>query len=416
MGLKLSEKKALTVEVAVRYRKAEKKEKGIILAEFTKDTGYNRKYAIHILNRLGKTKYARVDGKLVKMVATHEKKRRKGGGRKAVYGPEVIEALRKVWAFFWYLCGKRLAPLMRGQMKFIADWPAFGITAEIKAKLLTISPATIDRKLRGDKRALEVKGISGTKPGTLLKNQIPVRVYYPWEERKPGFFEIDTVHHCGSHDSGEFCLTLTCVDVFSGWVELRSLLNKAQRWVMKALEDVDASLIFALLGLDSDCGSEFINHTLFDWCKAKHIDFTRSRSYHKNDNCHVEQKNDACVRNYLGYYRYDTAAECGGIAEVYRALCPLLNYFLPTVKLVSKTRIGAKIKKVYDEPASPYQRLLASKDLSPAVKAKLTWKYHSYNPVQLQQEVTNAINALVEMNRRKGDLKGRSLAAALESD
>jgi hypothetical protein len=401
MGLKLSEKKALTAEVGRRYRKAEKKAKGLILDEFCRNTGYARKYAIHVLSHMGKSKYIRVEGELVKMTACAPKKRKKGGGRKAIYGPEVAEALKKAWAFFWYLCGKKLAPLMKEIMDFLVKWPEFRITEEIAEKLMKISPATIDRLLRAEKKKLGTKGISGTKPGKWLKNQIPVRVYYPWDDRKPGFFEIDTVHHCGDHDSGEFCLTLTCTDVFSGWVELRPLLNKAQKWVMEGLADVKDSLQFPLLGLDSDCGSEFINKTLYSWCDTNHIQFTRSRSYHKNDKC---------VREYVGYYRYSTPQEYEALKKVYLSLCPLLDYFLPVMKLASKERIGAKIKKVYDKPMSPYKRLLSSKDLSPQVKAKLTRRYHSYNPVLLQQEVHKAVNALIELYRQKDDSGSGSLA------
>jgi hypothetical protein len=241
---------------------------------------------------------------------------------------------------------------------------AFQITPEVKALLLKASPSTIDRKLKADKKKLALKGKSGTKPGSLLKKQIPVRTYYPDADKKPGFFEADTVHHCGLHDSGEFCLTLSATDVYSGWIELRPLLNKASKWVLEMLKDIKASLPFPLLGFDSDNGSEFINAPMLKWCNSERIQFTRSRAYHKNDNCFVEQKNNACVRNFIGYDRFSSFAERDALALVYRSLCPLLNYFMPTRKLLSKTRIGCKIKKVYDAKIiSPYQRLLASPDI-----------------------------------------------------
>jgi hypothetical protein len=180
-------------------------------------------------------------------------------------------------------------------MAFFEAWPPFRITADIKAKLLRISPSTIDRALKADRKKPALKGISGTKPGNLLKNHISVRTYYPWNERKPVFFEIDTVRHCGDRDAGEFCLTLHAADVYSGWVrtlvrELRPLLNKAQKWVMEALPDIKTSLPFPLSGIDSDNGSEFINRSLLAWYDSSHITFTRSRPYKKNDNCFVEQK------------------------------------------------------------------------------------------------------------------------------
>jgi len=278
--------------------------------------------------------------------------------------------------------------------------------------LLKVSPATIDRKLKEDKKKLAFKGKCGTKPGNLLKKQIAVRVYYADADKKPGFFEADTVHHCGTSESGEFCITLTVTDVYSGWVELRSLLNKAHKWVFIALVDIQSSLPFPFLGMDSDNGGEFINSALQKWCAGNTIHFTRSRPYRKNDNCYVEQKNSSCVRNFIGYGRFSAAAERDALAAVYRALCPLLNYFIPTTKLISKTRVGSRIKKVYDKKAlTPYQRLLASPELSEQVKEELIRRHGSYNPVALQQEVHDAVDALMSMKKTR-ELEGvESLAA-----
>jgi hypothetical protein len=415
MGLPLNMKQALTGELAPHYRRAGKKEKSKMLDEFVRQTGYNRKYALHLLTHWGKETFLTVEGKPVKLKAGAAK-RRKGSGRKPVYGPEVFSSLRLIWAFFWYPCGKRLAPFMREQMGHLAAWEPFRISGAIREKLMRISPATIDRALKGDRKKLAVKGISGTKPGKLLKKHIPVRTHYPWDERKPGFFEIDTVHHCGERDSGEFCLTLTATDVASGWVCLRPLLNKAQKWVLDALPDIRSSLPFPLLGIDSDNGSEFINHSLLSWCDAHRITFTRTRPYKKNDNCFVEQKNLKCVREYVGYRRFDTPSEREALAAVYRSLCPLLNYFLPVIKLVDKTRVGSKVRKVYDKPASPYRRLLASPDLADQAKAELTRRYQRYNPVILQQEVHRAVQALMELNQQKALTRHQPLAdAALEN-
>jgi hypothetical protein len=270
--------------------------------------------------------------------------------------------------------------------------------------------------LKADKKKLAPKGISGTKPGKLLKKHIQVRTHYPWNERKPGFFEVDTVHHCGERDSGEFCLTLTATDVYSGWVELRPLTNKALKWILEALPLILPSIPFPLFGLDSDNGSEFINHSLLSWCDAHRITFTRTRPYKKNDNCFVEQKNLACVREYAGYRRFDTPTELQALARVYHALCPLLNYFLPTVKLIDKSRVGSKVRKLYDKPRSPYRRLLASPALAGEAKAELRRRYERYNPVLLQQEVHQAVDALMEMNHQKALMRQQSLAdAALEN-
>ena len=404
----MEQKKALTREVSKRYQKAGKKEKTIILDELVKNTGYNRKYALHILANWGKTKTVCLDGKTVTLKAAASK-RRKGGGRKPIYTGEFVVVLRKIWAFFWYRCGKILAPFMREQMQFLEE--PFNITPLVMKLLLEVSPSTIDRVLKPDKKKLVLKGKSGTKPGKLLKKQIPIRTYYADADKKPGFFEVDTVHHCGTSDSGEFCLTLTVTDVYSGWVELRSTLNKAHKWVFQALQGIQASLPFPLLGLDSDNGGEFINSALLKWCQQENILFTRTRAYRKNDNCFVEQKNNSCVRNFVGYYRFSSVAGRDALTAIYLPLCPLLNYFIPTQKLLSKKRVGSKTKKVYDKNVlSPYQRLLASPELSAEAKKELAKRYKLYNPVQLQQDVHNAVDALMALNRLRNLGEAENLA------
>ena len=185
---------------------------------------------------------------------------------------------------------------------------------------------------------------------------------------------------------------------------------------MQALPDIRSGLPFPLLGIDSDNGSEFINRSLLSWCETNHISFTRTRPYKKNDNCFVEQKNLTCVRNYVGYSRFDTPAEHQSLARVYRSLCPLLNYFLPTIKLVDKQRVGSKVHKVYDKPMSPYLRLMTSPDLRDEVKAELTRRYQRYNPVLLQQEVHRAVDALMELNHQKDLMRRQSLATAALED
>jgi len=406
----MQEKKALTREVSRRYQQADKKEKTGILNELVKTTGYNRKCLLHVLANWGKTTTVRVHGETARLKASPGK-RRKGGGRKPKYAGDFVTVLRKIWAFFSYRCGKILAPFLREQMAFLEK--PFRITEKDRELLLSVSPSTIDRLLRPDKKKLALKGKNGTKPGKLLKKQIPVRTYYADADKKPGFFEIDTVHHCGTSDSGEFCLTLTATDVYSGWVELRPTLNKANKWVFEALLDIRSSLPFPLTGIDSDNGSEFINAALLKWCRDERIQFTRSRAYRKNDNCFVEQKNFSCVRNFVGYYRFSAAAERDALAAVYRSLCPLLNYFIPTIKLLSKKRVGTKIKKVYDKNViSPYQRLLASSDLSDEAKAELTRRFARYDPVELQLEVHKAVDVLVSLNRAVNLEGGNALAVS----
>jgi transposase InsO family protein len=284
---------------------------------------------------------------------------------------------------------------MRQQMPFIARWPAFSITGDIAEKLKTISPASIDRYLKNDKAALRLKGKSLTKPIDSLKSRIPIRTFYSREERKkPGFWQIDTVHHCGQATQGQYVHTLTATDVASGWIELHSLLNNAHKWTFEALSHITTTALLPVLEFHSDNGSEFINYATERWCTDNRIPFTRSRDHKKNDNCFVEQKNGAVVRSYVGYDRLEGFEEHALLAAVYQPLVPLLNFFMPTQKLTRKTRIGSKEIKVYDEPISPFQRLIESSETSQETKDTLVAHIALYNPVELQHNVNKVIMRL----------------------
>lgn len=402
MRLTMRERKALTDQVATRYRVAPRVEKQQILDEFVANTGYHRKYAIRILNRWGK-KTMVVDNNRVTIIKAGVRKRVKGGGRKPIYSTETIESLYRIWLFFGCRCGKNLVSFIRNEMSHLENHEAFGVTSEIKAQLLTISASTIDRRLQTKRQKLNlVPRRSYTKRGPVLKSQIPVRVHWPIEDRLAGYFEADTVHHCAENASGEYCLTLTATDVGSGWVQLHALLNKAKRWTLEGLQQIKADLPFPMRGIDSDSGAEFINYWVYEWAEENNIYFTRGRSCHKNDNCFVEQKNDDCVRKYVGYLRHDTQAECDALAALYKVLCPLLNYFIPTAKLISKERHGSKIKRVYEQPTkTPYQRLLTDSTLSDEIKEKLTETYRSLNPIELQLRVNRALNTLDSVYSKK---------------
>ena len=404
MGLTMSEKRSITRETVRRYRAADKKGKQTILNELTKTTGYSRKYAIHLLSTWGKEQIRSIDGKPVKfIVGTPGKLIARVG--KPTYDEPVREALRKIWQTFDYMCGKRLAVLIRMNIDILYNEKELGIEDDVKEKLIRISPATIDRILASERRKLTIKGRSHTRAGTLLKHQIPIRVFYDWEERKPGFFELDTVAHDGGSSSGEYCFTLNATDVYSGWVELRPLQNRAHRWVKEQTEGIRNQLPFPLKGIDSDNGGEFINHQLWTWCNDHHITFTRGRPYRKNDNCFVEQKNDLTVRRTVGYYRFDTRQEYETLGEVYRHLCPLLNFYYPSVRIIEKIRIGARVKKIYDKPKPPYVRLLESPDIEESVKEKLRRRAANLHIVKQKRLVDKAVVELMGIYEQK--LQGR---------
>ena len=404
MGLTMKEKQAVTREYKPRYHKASKKEKKALLDEYIRLTGYHRKSAIRLLGeKPARQVMIYQKGNAVKIKP--EKKRSANRKGKRIYTDEVIACLRLIWTFFWYKCGKILAPLMRRQMRYIAEWPAFKVTEEIAEKLKKISPATIDRHLKKDKQALKLKGKSLTKPVKSLKSLIPVRTFYsPEERKKPGFWQTDTVHHCGQATNGEYIHSLTATDICSGWIELRSLLNNAMRWTFQALSDIRDATLLPVLEFHPDNGSEFINYHTEEWCRKEGIAFTRSRSNKKNDNCFIEQKNGAVVREYVGHDRLEGAEEQALLADIYTYLPPLLNFFMPTHKLKSKTRVRSKEIKVYDEPMSPFQRLIESTEVSSELKDSLVTHIALYNPVELQHNVNKAIlrlrQRLAQTNRK----------------
>jgi hypothetical protein len=209
----------------------------------------------------------------------------------------------------------------------------------MRTLIKSVSPATIDRKLKKGKERFRIKGISTAKPGSLLKSQIPLRVCFDREEKRPGFFQTDTVSHCGANASGQFCQTLTLTDVGSGWTEECALLNNARRWVKEQIAHTRENLPFPMLGIDSDNGGQFINHQLLEYCLQSNIKFTRGRPYRKNDNCFVEQKNGDVVRKTVGYARFEGQNAFNALSDVYRFLNPLLNYWYPTLRLIAKEKL-----------------------------------------------------------------------------
>jgi hypothetical protein len=228
----------------------------------------------------------------------------------------------------------------------------------------------------------------------LLKHHIPIRTFADWNENTPGFLEIDLVAHDGGSAHGDFIQTLDATDIASAWTETRPVRTKAQVFVLSALNQIKKELPFPMLGLDSDNGGEFINNHLLRFCEACKITFTRSRPYRKNDSCYVEEKNYSIVRRTVGYYRYDNDAQIALLTELYTHLRLYTNFFQPVMKLLSKTRIGSKIRKCYDQPQTPYQRLLAHPDISQDIKLKLTNEFNQLNPAELKRKITSLQQSL----------------------
>ena len=368
--------KEYTEAVRGRYIRASKKEKGKILDEFTEVVGYHRKAAIRLLHR---TNQVRVNGKR---------------GYPRQYGAPVADALRVAWEATDRLCSKRLHPFLPELVKVLRRHGEITMTDEIEAKLCQMSPSTIDRLLRPCRRLGGRRGFTTTKPGSLLKNSIPIRTFADWEEDCPGFLEIDLVHHCGDSTEGFYLTTLSTVDVATGWSECIGVWGKGQQRVGAAVHCVQQRLPFPLLGLDSDNGGEFINQHLYTYCIRKGITFTRSRSYKKNDSCHVEQKNWTVVRRVVGYDRYSSRAALEVLNRVYDLLRLYVNFFQPVMKLVAKSRQGAKVHKIYDTARTPYQRLLEDNVLMEDKRTELAAIYYGLNPGLLLRQIKGNLERL----------------------
>ena len=381
-----------------RYRKAEGKAKGRMLDEFCLNTGYHRKYAIRLLN-------GPPPGK---------REETRPRGRKPQYRPGVVSLLAAVWEAAGYPWSVRLKALLPNWMPWIRQ--RYRPSAETERQLLGISARQIDRRLRGKKSQCQRRLYGQTKPGTLLKHHIPVKTD-SWNVTTPGFAEIDLVSHSGNSGEGEFAYTLNLTDIQSGWTESRALLGKGQEGVRQALEEIQGGLPFDLLGLDSDNGSEFINWHLERWCKQRQIQLTRGRPYKKDDNAHIEQKNWTHVRKLLGWERYDSRAAVEAMNDLYRHELRLwLNLYLPSVKLVKKARVGSKVRRVYDAPKTPFERVMACSAAHPHPVAALKKLRASLDPFQLGKVIERKIEGIYQMaNRRlspQAIRKNRNLPAA----
>ena len=359
-----------------RYLRVSKVEKGKMLDEFMHVTCLHRKAAIRLLNKINRTKTG---------------KRR---GRPREYGSDVAGILKTIWEASDRLCSKRLQPFLPEMVKVLRRYGEQQINASSEERLCQMSPSTIDRLLRSYRKAGGRKSFSTTRPGSLLKSCIPIRTFADWQENKPGFMETDLVAHCGEATESFYLNTLCSVDVASGWTECLPVWGKWQEKVRQSVHRMRQHLPFSLLGIDSDNGSEFINRCFYNYCRDEKITFTRSRSYKKNDSCHVEQKNGNVVRRLVGYDRYASKAAFECLGRVYALVRMYINFFQPTMKLVTKTRHGAKVHKVYDIAQTPYQRLVQSGVLTEAKRAELAVTYHGLNPVLLLAQINGNLEKL----------------------
>jgi hypothetical protein len=378
--MSLDSRRELLAVTAPRYRTAHRAERSRILEEFVASTGYHRKYALTLLNH-----------PLSKGAA------RKPRQRVRRYPLAVQRALITCWHVANGICSKRLIPYLPELVAVLERQGEVRLEAETKRLLLALSAATADRLLRAERQRSKPHGLGTTKPGTLLKDSIPIRTFADWDDVRPGFSEVDLVAHCGDSTQGEYVHSLTLTDVATGWTECLALRNRGQQVVFAALVRARAQLPFPLVGIDSDNGGEFINAHLLRYCQAEQLTFTRSRPYKKNDQAYVEQKNWSIVRHLVGYGRYEGTAACEALERLYEVVRLYVNFFQPSMKLVSKERVGGKVRKRYDAATTPYQRVLDSPQIADEVKAALRQQYLTLNPVALLRQIHRAQETLWQL-------------------
>jgi hypothetical protein len=366
--------------IFLRYKRASRQEKTGILDEFCATCQYHRKHAIRVL-------------KGFKRFTQPKAKKR---GRSPKYDREaILRPLKEIWLAANLPCSKRLKAI-------VPLWlPGYSqacepLSLEVVKALKAISPATIDRLLQPIRIHYKKRGRSTTKPGSLLRKQIPIQTNQ-WDESRPGFLEADTVAHCGESLSGMFAYTLDFVDIATGWTEQRAVWGKGETGVLEQIKDIEHTLPFPLLGFDSDNGSEFLNHHLLRHFtqRKKPVAFTRSRAYHKDDNAHIEQKNWTHVRQWLGYERLDDPRVVDLLNDLYSTEWRLFhNFFCPSVKLLSKERIGSKTIKRHDSPKTPYQRIKESVHIPGSTKRRLSAKLKNLNPFLLRRAMERKLEKI----------------------
>ena len=372
----------LVVAIGRRYADADRVERGLVLDEFTTLTGFHRKHAARLL-RGGP-----------------------GGDRtgsrpgRRVYGEAMRETLVVIWEASDRICGKRLRPMVPALLEAMERHGHLQLAPEVRAGVLAMSAATIDRSLR------EIRGQAGGRtrkraaPSSAVRRSVAVRTFEGWDDPPPGFVEADLVAHSGPTAKGSFVQTLTLTDIATGWTECAPVLVREQTLLTEVLGELRKLLPFTLLGFDTDNDSVFMNETVRDYCQSASIEFTRCRPYRKNDQAWVEQKNGAVVRRMVGYRRFEGLAAAAALARLYGSLRLFVNYFQPSFKLADKARDGSKVVKRYHAPATPYQRLLADPRTPATTRQRADALYATLDPVRLLQEIRAAQQQLVEIADR----------------
>jgi hypothetical protein len=380
--IRLTTRRELTAALRQRYQVADRSVKKMILDEFTKVTGYHRKHAIRVLS-------------------TQSVSEPKTRAVRRIYQEAVKEALIVLWEASDRICGKRLKTLLPLLAEAMERHGHLQLEDGVRTQLFAMSASTIDRQLH----LVRERARGGRKRSSAtnrVRKIVAVRTFADWEQPlRPGFMEMDLVTHCGPRAEGSFVHTLVLTDVASAWTECVALPVREQSLVVEAIRGLRPKLPFALLGLDTDNDSAFMNDTLYKYCQEQNIVFTRSRAYHKNDQAWVEQKNGAIVRKLIGYGRLEGLTATAALRRVYEASRLYINFFQPTFKLKSKYREGARVHKQYELPETPYRRLLGQDNIAPETKEMLKQQMESLDPVLLLKHIRDAQDTVMALSENR---------------
>jgi hypothetical protein len=396
----MAQRRAVTKKLAQKYRGANRKARGQILDTLVELNQYNRCYAGWLLRHWGRKYLVKIDGKMVQLVVGQSKSR-VVSSRPRRYDEPVVRVLKRIWESFDYMCGQRLAAMMKELLPVLVGAGEMVCSPRTYQKLLAISGASIDRLLRPYKQAMKLRGRTHTKPTSLLKAQIPIRTWAELTVKEPGHYQADLVGHEGGNARGEYAFSLDCIELFSGWSEPRALRNRANIRVCSAVEDICRLAPVPMKSLHTDSGGEFINTLLFDWCQRQHIEFCRGRPQRRNDTCYVEQKNFNLIRLAVGYARFDTLEELRLMRQIYAQLRLLVNHFYPSMKLVHKRRVGSHIYKRYDSPKSPYRRLMDCPAVDEQIKQRLQEEHRRLRPLRIKKTIACLQDQLYRLARSK---------------
>ena len=380
-------RKQYLAEVRKEYARADEKERRRLLDEAEKRTGYNRKYLIRALNRTPRPQ--------------RWKQRRR---RRAKYGAGLTSALIAVWDIFEQPCGQRLAPILAEQVEHLRRLGELGCSAVVAEQLQQVSPSTIDRLLRREKRVRRLRRNRNPNVQPLIYQKVPVKVAADWDTNEIGNVQVDFVLHCGRSTGGDYIHTISAVDIATNWWEGEAIAVRSQRATKTGLNQIRGRFPFRIQELHPDNDSALVNDLLWDWCREVKIRLSRSRPYKKNDNAWVEQKNWTHVRKVVGYRRFDNTTELRLLNEIYGVLRLYKNFFLPTIKLASKTRVDGRIKRIYDVPRTPYERVMGSRQVDRKTKQELRRIYVTLNPAELHRRLEELRDRLEKTSAAKTEV------------